>query len=52
MRCVICGSICEIWLTKRKKPAKRKPKVSMMGNRRQVTIVNSIISHASVSIVS
>ena len=31
IRWVICGSICEMWLTSRKNPDMRKPKQSMMG---------------------
>ena len=52
MRWVICGSICEMWLTSRKKPDSRKPKVSMMGKRRLAAKANSITAQAIKSIVS
>ena len=52
MRWVICGSICEMWLTSRKKPDNRKPKVSMTGNFLLAAKASSMTAQARNSMVS
>ena len=48
----MAGSICEMWLTSRKKPESRKPNTTTMWALRHARSESSWVNHATTSIVS